>query len=119
MLSESSESMPSLDEATRIAMERRARTKWRKAATFEEAGNRAANSVLTPEFVRVVRLAVMGVASRMPFSYDDIEDIKLAVSEACNNAILHARVPFDQAQIALGCGRLRWRGTNALSGRRL
>ncbi len=54
------------------------------------------------EFVRVVRLAVMGVASRMPFSYDDIEDIKLAVSEACNNAILHARVPPDQARLALG-----------------
>lgn len=44
-----------------------------------------------PEWVRVVRLAVLGVASRMKFSYDDVEDIKLAVSEACNNAILHAR----------------------------
>jgi serine/threonine-protein kinase RsbW len=42
-------------------------------------------------YVRVVRLAVMGIASRMPFSFEDIEDIKLAVSEACNNAILHAR----------------------------
>lgn len=42
------------------------------------------------EFVRVVRLCVMGVASRMAFSYDSIEDIKLAVSEACNNAILHS-----------------------------
>ena len=44
-----------------------------------------------PEWVRVVRLAVLGVASRMKFSYEDVEDIKLAVSEACNNAILHAR----------------------------
>lgn len=42
------------------------------------------------KFVRVVRLAVSGVASMMPFTYDDIEDIKLAVSEACNNAIIHA-----------------------------
>lgn len=42
-------------------------------------------------YVRVVRLAVMGIASRMAFSFEDIEDIKLAVSEACNNAILHAR----------------------------
>ena len=54
------------------------------------------------EFVRVVRLAVMGVASRMAFSFDDIEDMKLAVSEACNNAILHACVPPEQVQIALG-----------------
>jgi serine/threonine-protein kinase RsbW len=42
------------------------------------------------EFVRVVRLAVAGVATRMRFSYEQVEDIKLAVSEACNNAILHA-----------------------------
>lgn len=45
------------------------------------------------EFVRVVRLAVAGVATRMRFSYEQIEDIKLAVSEACNNAILHAQPP--------------------------
>lgn len=45
------------------------------------------------EFVRVVRLAVAGVATRMRFSYEQIEDIKLAVSEACNNAILHAELP--------------------------
>ncbi len=50
------------------------------------------------EYVRVVRLAVIGVASRMAFSYDDIEDIKLAVSEACNNAILHAQVPTEHAE---------------------
>ncbi len=43
------------------------------------------------EFVRVARLAATGVASRMRFTYDQIEDIKLAISEACNNAILHAR----------------------------
>lgn len=43
-----------------------------------------------PEYVRVVRLALLGIASRMEFSFDDVEDMKLAVSEACNNAILHA-----------------------------
>ncbi len=43
------------------------------------------------EFVRVARLAATGVASRMRFTYDQIEDIKLAISEACNNAILHAQ----------------------------
>jgi len=42
------------------------------------------------EWVRVVRLTVAGVAGRMGFTFDDVEDIKLAVAEACNNAILHA-----------------------------
>lgn len=49
------------------------------------------------EFVRVVRLAVAGVATRMRFSYEQIEDIKLAVSEACNNAILHAQPAGGEA----------------------
>ncbi|HEX8832683.1 MAG TPA: ATP-binding protein [Abditibacteriaceae bacterium] len=53
------------------------------------------------EFVRVVRLAVLGVASRMMFTYDDVEDIKLAVSEACNNAILHARTASDSRPQAM------------------
>jgi len=42
------------------------------------------------EWVSVVRLATAGVASRMGFTYDEVEDIKLAIAEACNNAILHA-----------------------------
>lgn len=42
------------------------------------------------EWVRVVRLATAGVASRIGFSYEEIEDIKLAITEACNNAILHS-----------------------------
>ena len=54
----------------------------------------------TSDFVRVVRLAVTGVASRMRFSYDQIEDIKLAVSEACNNAILHAMPASAHARAA-------------------
>jgi len=51
------------------------------------------------EYVRVVRLAVTGVASRMKFSFEQVEDIKLAVSEACNNAILHA-VPAQPSEQA-------------------
>lgn len=42
------------------------------------------------DYVGVVRLAVSGVASRMNFTLDDIEDIKVAVSEACTNAVQHA-----------------------------
>lgn len=39
------------------------------------------------DFVSIARLAVSGIANRMGFSYDDIEDLKLAVSEACTNAV--------------------------------
>ena len=42
------------------------------------------------EFVSVIRLAVSGIASRMNFTIEDIEDIKISVSEACTNAIQHA-----------------------------
>lgn len=42
------------------------------------------------EFVGVVRLAVSGIAARLNFAIEEIEDIKVAVSEACTNAIQHA-----------------------------
>lgn len=41
----------------------------------------------SPEYVGTARLAILGIASRMGFSYDQIEDIRLAVGEACANAI--------------------------------
>ncbi|WP_088830625.1 ATP-binding protein [Paenibacillus tyrfis] len=37
-----------------------------------------------------VRLALYGVAVRVGFSYEAIEDLKVAVTEACNYAILQA-----------------------------
>ena len=42
------------------------------------------------DYVGVVRLAVSGIAARMNFTIDEIEDIKVAVSEACTNAVQHA-----------------------------
>ncbi len=42
------------------------------------------------EWVAVARLAVAAVANRLNFSIEDIEDIKLAVAEACTNCIQHA-----------------------------
>ena len=41
------------------------------------------------EWVGVARLAVAGIASRLQFSIEDIEDLKLAVAEACTNCIQH------------------------------
>ncbi len=40
-----------------------------------------------PEYVGVARLAVLGIASRMKFSYDEVEDVRLAVGEACTTSV--------------------------------
>ncbi|TNJ65804.1 anti-sigma B factor RsbW [Paenibacillus hemerocallicola] len=42
------------------------------------------------EYVDLVRLTLYGIASKLGFLYEEIEDMKVAVSEACNNAVLHA-----------------------------
>jgi len=42
------------------------------------------------EYVDLVRVTLYGIAAKMGFSYEEIEDMKVAVSEACNNAVLHA-----------------------------
>jgi serine/threonine-protein kinase RsbW len=41
------------------------------------------------EWVAVARLAIAAVANRLQFSVEDIEDVKLAIAEACTNAIQH------------------------------
>lgn len=52
-----------------------------------------------PEYVAVVRLTASGIANRMGYSYDDIEDIKVAVSEACTNVVNHAYLDDDNGLI--------------------
>lgn len=42
------------------------------------------------EWVAVARLAIAGIAHRMPFSLEEIEDLKLAIAEACTTAIYSA-----------------------------
>ena len=42
------------------------------------------------EYLGVVRLAVSGIAHRMGYTYEEIEDIKIAVTEACTNVVFHA-----------------------------
>jgi serine/threonine-protein kinase RsbW len=66
-----------------------------------------------PEYVGVARLAILGVASRMRFSYDEVEDIRLAVGEACTTAIerangaglggqmIHVRCLVDSARLVV------------------
>ena len=56
-----------------------------------------------PEYVGVVRLTVSGIANRLGYTYDDIEDIKIAVAEACTNVVNHAYEDSD-GQMTIGCG---------------
>lgn len=60
--------------------------------TFEEdvCDEVVMNMPSKPEYVGVVRLTVSAIANRMGFNIEDIEDIKVAVAEACTNAIRHS-----------------------------
>ncbi|GIP40034.1 serine-protein kinase RsbW [Paenibacillus sp. J31TS4] len=42
------------------------------------------------DYLDLVRLSLYGFAHRLGYSYEEIEDMKVAVSEACTNAVLHA-----------------------------
>ncbi len=44
-----------------------------------------------PEYVSIARLTASVIANQMGFNIDDVEDIKVAVGEACNNAVLHGK----------------------------
>lgn len=57
-----------------------------------------------PEYVGVVRLSISGIASRMGFSYEEIEDLKIAISEAMSNATTHAYEEVDGGEITIGFG---------------
>lgn len=57
------------------------------------------------EYVGVARLAILGVASRLNFSYDEVEDLRLAVGEACTGAVEKGPAPDgkDADDICLRC----------------
>ena len=64
------------------------------------------NMSVNPDFVSVIRLTLSGVASRIGFSLDDIEDMKVCVSEACTNAIKHSKKDEFQVKFYVYSDRL-------------
>ncbi|CEI82535.1 serine-protein kinase RsbW [Oceanobacillus oncorhynchi subsp. incaldanensis] len=56
------------------------------------------------EYIGVMRLTLSGVANRMGFSYDAIEDLKVAISEAVTNAVEHAYEEKESGEITVGFG---------------
>src|SRR5699024_8444303 len=57
-----------------------------------------------PEYVGVVRLTISGIASRMGFSYEAIEDLKIALSEAVTNVVTHAYDRKERGEVTVGFG---------------
>ncbi len=58
-----------------------------------------------PEYLRVVRLMVSGYVSRWPMSFDEVENVKVAVTEACNNAIQFAYEEGSEQPLRIKCWR--------------
>src|SRR5690554_3908037 len=57
-----------------------------------------------PEYVGVIRLTVSGLANRLGFSYEEIEDLKVAISEAVTNAVKHAYKENETGEVTVGFG---------------
>ncbi len=47
----------------------------------------------SPEYVRLARITVAGLASRLGFSWDEIEDLRLAIDELCFAIVGSEAVP--------------------------
>jgi serine/threonine-protein kinase RsbW len=61
-------------------------------------------------YVAVLRMAASGIAARLDFTLDEVDDLKMAVSEACS-MVLAAATPGGSmyAAFSLGEGRIEVR----------
>lgn len=57
-----------------------------------------------PEYIGVIRLTLSGIASRLGYTYEEIEDMKIAVSEASTNAVQHAYNKDEGGEVIIGFG---------------
>ena len=55
------------------------------------------------EYVGIVRLAISGIAARMNFPVEDVEDLKIAISEACSNCVQYAYEDGTNNFIDINC----------------
>ncbi len=57
----------------------------------------------SPEYVAIARHAVEGLARRMHFDACQIEDLKLAVGEACTNAVKYGNCTEENPNVEIRC----------------
>lgn len=55
------------------------------------------------QYASVIRLTVSGLAMRVGFTYDEIEDLKIATGEAVTNVVHHAYSANEEGEIVIGC----------------
>lgn len=51
-----------------------------------------------PDYVRLLRAVTAGLAARLEFTYDRIEDLRLAISEACATLLA---IPWEAEMLVL------------------
>lgn len=56
------------------------------------------------EYVGIIRLSISGIASRMGYTYEAIEDLKVAMSEAATNVVSHAYEKQEEGELTIGFG---------------
>lgn len=44
--------------------------------------------------ISIVRMTASSIANAIGFNIEEIDDVKIAISEACTNVIKHSKVPF-------------------------
>ena len=62
-----------------------------------------------PEYVSTIRLAISSLANTVGFDIEAIEDIKVAVSEACSNIVAHSTIGEEvlyEVDCAVGNGQI-------------
>lgn len=58
-----------------------------------------------PQEIRTLRNMVLRFAGNLPFTSDTLDDIELAVGEACSNAIRHGSPKGSEDTITLKCSK--------------
>ena len=69
-----------------------------------------------PEFLRLARVTASGLASRLGFSFDEVEDLRLAIDELCYSLIGRGRAGTVELRYVVLPEALEVEGRGAFDG---